>query len=204
MRFCTYCAYDFAQPVAGIALAPTVMQSRACPRCGAISGADAHFCQICAAPLDQSATSASVAYMGGAVFSRSRWKPFIIGGAIFAVALVALAIVFFVWKSNTPAAVAKKFVLAYAKYDRATMKGLLSKAFLESSGMNLDVDMTEAERATRIKEIGGLTLFEVTNEEITGDQAVVECNVKFGERPMEKVSMDMIREDGGWKISGLK
>ena len=220
---CPNCAYDLTQAAQVASMPETqVMQTSVCPNCGAPVSPTAKFCQTCAAPINAGAGGTMVAgqpyssgqnfqnygaqdYSGGAGYSgqsyatgttRSNKTPLIIG-AIVLVLLIGggLAAYFLLSGSQSPTDVTKKFINAIASKDKAAAKNLAAKS---TNTSELDGFVDDA--GGDIQRAGGIDTININKEDVNGDTASVQFEIKYKNSKSDKGTMSLVKEDGAWKV----
>lgn len=77
----------------------------------------------------------------------------------------------------------------------------LSEEASQLYGSKLKMGLQQAPE--EIEAIGGIKKIEITDEEINGDLAEVAYVIEFGDGSTESGTMELIKEDGDWKINPL-
>ncbi|HKI06360.1 MAG TPA: DUF4878 domain-containing protein [Thermoanaerobaculia bacterium] len=58
--------------------------------------------------------------------------------------------------------------------------------------------------ALKLMEKGGLKHLEITNEQVSGNLATVVAVLKYGEGSMETEKIQLVKEQGGWRLQPQK
>jgi hypothetical protein len=104
---------------------------------------------------------------------------------------------------SSPTATVKNFYkyVERGQYEKAA--SLFSSQSLNTYGLQKLESMLQMQ-ASQIQQSGGIDNFKVTDETIVNDQAVVYFEITTGDGAVTPGSVNLVREDGGWKIDAGK
>jgi hypothetical protein len=100
---------------------------------------------------------------------------------------------------SSPTATVKNFYkyVEREQYDKAA--SLFSSQALNTYGIQKLQSMLQMQ-AEQIKQAGGIKSFKVTDQTIVNDQAVVYFELTTGNGSVTPGSVNLVKEDGDWKI----
>lgn len=99
----------------------------------------------------------------------------------------------------TPTSAVKSFYnyINNGEYDKAV--SMFSQNAVDMFGINKLGSVVEMQ-ASQVKAKGGVSRFEVTNEKVVGNKAVVSYDIQYGNGQKDSGSINCVKEDGKWKI----
>ncbi|HXG92514.1 MAG TPA: zinc-ribbon domain-containing protein [Blastocatellia bacterium] len=231
-KFCPICALNLSEaaaaetqvmpspqcPNCGSLVAPG---ARFCPNCASPIAAGAG--QGAAFGGGYNAAQAGPYYGGQGYAPEPRAKssmPVIIGAVVLLVLIGAGIAAYFIWfnkpsgsnsNSNTsggstskapsqsPGDSMKKLISALESGDRATVRSLVAKSEGESA-----VDELFRDAADDMRRAGGVDTVSINKEDVNGDTATVQFEVKYRNGKSDRDTVRLIKEDGVWKLTDLR
>jgi hypothetical protein len=100
---------------------------------------------------------------------------------------------------SSPADSIKEFYKKVEKNDKSAIDHM-SAIVVESMGEE-KIEQALEEQSKEIAEKEGIAKMEVLNEEIKDETAKVELKITYGNGEEEVENIDMVKEDGDWKMS---
>ena len=225
-RFCKNCAFDFSKAPAPQAagLAETV-KANACPNCGVAVAIGAKFCNNCAAPLAGAGAShaqpanAQPAYAQPGYAPRSgpsflggpNRKPILIAASVGGVALIGLTILLIVLLSggggggaSTPGEAVRSLINAELRGDTNQFISYFTKqdrdAIAAAGPERRKLIENVVQQASKQAKDRGMPTINIKKEDVNGNNANVEFEVKWKDGETEQGSMRLVKEDGSWRV----
>jgi hypothetical protein len=113
--------------------------------------------------------------------------------------LVAVAVLALACAGRTPEAAVEGFYQALDSGDVDKAMGLLSERTLSMVGPDkIKAGLQEA--SLDIKEKGGVSEVEITNEVTSGDASRITALIRYGNASTETQNFQLAKEGGSWKI----
>lgn len=184
------------------------MENKFCSNCGTHIPPDSNFCTSCGQPVsttqaEQPIQSTSPSEHAPKKPTNNKW--FLIGAAVF-IAIIA----FFIFnKEDTPEKVAEDFVKHMANYDIQKVKDLLAhdadEYFKEGINWTLhelkdDPGFLDEEKEYAEENGYKIVTFKVTDVEEGEDYAYVYVQVTYNNGETENIDVDLLKENGEWKV----
>jgi rRNA maturation protein Nop10 len=217
-RFCKNCAFDFSKapaPQPGADMAATIKMNQ-CPNCGSAVAAGARFCKNCASPIAGAGASPQYdqpAYPQPGYAMPSRGGPnrrtliiaAVAGGVILLTGIILLIVLLpGGGGASTPGQAVKSLISAqlqgdtngfisyFTKQDRDAINaaGPERKKIIEDV-----VKQTASQAKTR-----GMPDVNIKKENINGDFATVDFEVKWKDGETEQTQFRLVKEDGNWRV----
>jgi hypothetical protein len=101
--------------------------------------------------------------------------------------------------SSGPGSTVVNFFRAIEKGEIQEAKSYMSSSTLQTLGTD-KWDVALAQLTQEISNQGGIDKIKITEEDTTGDISKVTAQITFGDGSVETSVMDLIKEDGQWKL----
>jgi hypothetical protein len=100
---------------------------------------------------------------------------------------------------SSPTATVKNFYkyIERGQYEKAA--SLISSSAINTYGIDKLVSVLQMQ-SQQIQQSGGITSFKVTDQTIINDNAVVYFEITTGDGAVSPGSVNLVKEDGDWKI----
>ena len=114
--------------------------------------------------------------------------------------ITASSLAFYGCFKSGPGKTVEKFYSAIEKGEIDNAIGFMSSSTTSTFGED-KMRLFMNEGVKQIKEKQGIKSIKIDSEEITGDTATVNYTITYGDETTENDTLDLIKEEGQWKIA---
>ena len=180
--------------------------ARFCTSCGTQQSSEGLFCENCGASMAKPAAPApTLSPPRAAPAGGGKGFPvmLVVGGVVALLAVGGLLALLFSGGGGGPAGTAKDFFWALEQGNVEEARGLMSSQ-LRTLLNDQKLGMALAQNRAQAQQREGLQDIEVVQETVNGDRAVVQLKLTYGNGLTDVQNVQLVQEEGAWKISADK